>query len=361
MAFREIRLFHYRNLEDARIDVDAPEVFLVGENGQGKTNFLESVYLLSYGSSFRAKTESDIIRTGMNDMAVSGKAFVNDDEAEISLKIENGTKRVSIDEKRVNDRKDLIQRMPCIVFCHEDIEFVAGPPERRRWFFNQTMSLLSSLYIDLLRRYNRTIRMRNAVLREGGGELISVYDRQAAGAGMEMQRRRKKTTEEFNRTFTGIFSEVSGFDEPVSIRYSPSWKGCDSEDDAIRRLEEKRGQDEMMRTTTTGPHRDRFVFVQAGRDFTRTASTGQLRLLSLVLRVAQAVFFAGGASKKPILLLDDVLLELDRERRRRFIKSLPEYEQAFFTFLPDERYDIYKSDRTIIYTVKDGRLERMTL
>ena len=112
-----------------------------------------------------------------------------------------------------------------------------------------------------------------------------------------------------------------------------------------------------MKTTTSGPHRDRFVYRHEDRDFTRTASTGQLRLVSLILRVAQAQFFASRSGRSPVLLLDDVLLELDPTRRKRFLDALPAYEQAFFTFLPDERFNDYRREDTLIYRVADGRIE----
>jgi DNA replication and repair protein RecF len=102
------------------------------------------------------------------------------------------------------------------------------------------------------------------------------------------------------------------------------------------RLNEKMSMDIALGTTGTGPHRDRFLFISDGRDYARSASTGQQRLLSLILRVAQAIFYSETTGRKPILLLDDVLLELDPGRRRLFRDRLPEAEQVFYTFLPGE-------------------------
>jgi DNA replication and repair protein RecF len=358
MSFTRVRLYRYRNLKDADIDVDAPEVFLIGENGQGKTNFLESIYLLCFGSSFRSRIDTDLIRHGESEMSLIGTSTSRSvSPVEVTLKIRNRKKTIATDGKSVTDRKELIERFPCIVFCHEDIDFVSGAPDRRRWFFNQTMSLNTPLFVDTLRRYNRIISMRNAAIREGRDELLSVYDAQSAAAGLEIQEGRTRTVEHFNETFTRIFSYVSGIQPPVRIRYLPSWKKCSAIDDVVARFRERRETDRIMQTTTSGPHRDRFVFVCADKDFARTASTGQLRLLSLVLRVSQAVHFTTVSSTLPLLLLDDVLLELDGEKRRRFIEMLPKYEQAFFTFLPDERYDRYRSEKTMLYRVADGVLE----
>jgi len=360
MGFRRIRLYNYRNIEQADVDVDAPEVFLIGENGQGKTNFLESVYVLCLGSSFRTRFDNDLIRDGEDEMSLHGVAWSNEGEPDVSVSVQirERKKTIATDGKQIRDRKELIERFPCIVFCHEDIEFISGAPDRRRWFFNQTMSLNSPIFVDVIRRYNQIIRMRNAAIKDGQLEMLDVFDQQAAAAGLEIQTRRRETVAEFNESFSEIFRFVSGLEDPVKIRYAPSWKRCESIDQVLERLSEKRETDRVMMTTTSGPHRDRFAFLYQGKDFSRTASTGQLRLLSLVLRVAQAVHFATVSRRKPLLLLDDVLLELDPEKRRRFVEILPEYDQAFFTFLPDERYDRYQRERTAVFRVSGGGFTR---
>ena len=113
-----------------------------------------------------------------------------------------------------------------------------------------------------------------------------------------------------------------------------------------------------MGTTMSGPHRDRFRFDDEGSEFSDAASTGQLRLLSLTLRITQAVHCAAVTGRAPMLLLDDVLLELDPEKRRRFMENLPQAEQAFFTFLPGEPYTDYTTASTAVYWTEHGRLSR---
>jgi DNA replication and repair protein RecF len=355
MGFKSVKVFNYRNLTDAEIDVHASEVFLIGENGQGKTNFLESIYLLCYGSSFRTRKDKEIIKIGQNTMSVQGMSITDSDNS-VGVQIETGKKRIRLNGKNISDRKQLIEHLPCIIFCHDDIDFVSGPPERRRWFFNQTMSLYNPLFIDVLRRYEKIIGMRNHSIRDGREDLLDIYDEQAAAIGLDLQKRRGEAISRFNDEFGGLFHEVSGLDGDIRISYSPSWGDVDSIEQVVKKLHEKRKVDFIFKTTTSGPHRDRIGFYLSGRDFARIASTGQRRLMSLVLRVAQAKFFSSMTGRKPLLLLDDVLLELDAGRRRKFISLLPEYEQVFFTFLPDEHYDAYASGSTMMYTVEEGVL-----
>jgi DNA replication and repair protein RecF len=111
-----------------------------------------------------------------------------------------------------------------------------------------------------------------------------------------------------------------------------------------------------MGVSLSGPHRDHYLFTRSGEDFSQKASTGQRRLLALLLRIAQSVFFTDKTGKKPVLLLDDVLLELDGEKRRKFLLVMPEYEQAFYTFLPGEPYETYRKADTIVYYMKSGQI-----
>lgn len=363
MGFLSVRTYNFRNLADGEIACDAPQVFLVGENGQGKTNFLETIYVLCYGGSFRVRRDEQLCREGEGQLLLRGR--VRDERGEVhdvsygwEASRDSGRKSIRLNGKPVEDRKELVSMLPCIVFAHDDIEFVQGSPDRQRFFFDQTLSLYDPLFIDVLRRYRKVLRARNIALKEGRGDLLDVYDRQLAEAGVELLAKRGEATAAFNETFSALFTRISGFSEPLHIEHRPSWK-LDGHRDAgaTAQLARRREHDLYMKTTTSGPHRDRFIYRHGDRDFTQTASTGQLRLVSLILRVAQAQFFAARSGRRPVLLLDDVLLELDPTRRRRFLEALPAYEQAFFTFLPDERFNDYRGTETLIYRVVDGTIE----
>lgn len=353
MGFLALKTYQYRNLKDAEVCLDAPRVFLVGENGQGKSNLLEAIYLLSFGSSFRTRRDQELIRRGCGELALHGKTAEHDISFLLSGK--NGTtKSIKLDGKPVTDRKELVRIFPAIVFCHDDISFVNGSPERRRWFFDQTMSLHEPLFIDTLRSYRKILKLRNMALKEDRRDLLDVYDIQLAKVGMEIQEKRREAIEGFNTTFSSLHEKVSGLEGEMKIAYRPSWKGCKGEEDVVLLLHRRRESDFEMKTSGSGPHRDRFAFLLEGKDFSSIASTGQLRLLSLLLRVGQARFFYEKCGRRPVLLLDDVLLELDPKRRQRFLETLPEADQIFFTFLPDRQYSELKGNDTMLLRVKEG-------
>jgi len=359
MGFTCFRSFNFRNLEDRLINLNSPSIFLIGENGQGKTNFIEGIYTLCFGASFRTSYDQRMIKEGKELSKIHG-VFNQEKELnrDISVRLSRKSKKeIRIDSKRIHDRKELLEKIPCIVFSPEDLSFIKGPPDRRRWFFNQTLSLFDITFIDLLRDYKRVVKSRNILLKQKNKELFDIYNDKLAQLGLTIQAKRELIIGEFNQTFLAIFKKISGLEDNLEIIYKPSWNGMVSKEDVIRFLENNLEKDILMRTTTTGPHRDVFSFYLRKKDFTCFASTGQVRLISLILKVAQAEFLYQKSRKKPVLLLDDVLLELDAKKRESFLNNLPVYDQAMFTFLPDENYNKYRSENTLLYRVDDGNLE----
>ena len=350
------------------IDLHSKEVFFTGENGQGKSNLLEAIYYSSYASSFRTHLETEMISRGKNEMSVrslyreengvSHSTFITFEKGE------KNKKHIEKDGKVVHDRKDLINTMPCVLFNHDDLDFVIGEPERRRFFIDQSLSMYDVLYIDTMRRYRRVLKNRNLCLKEKNFSLVESYNIQLAQNGIEIIKKRKSAIFQFNQIFGKIYEEVSGI-EGIKIKYSPSWKkqNCNSfTENAIPEIDEvldfiksKEEIEHLMGTTMSGPHRDRIGFIKENLPFVPTASTGQRRLLALALRSSQAVFYKQISGRNPILLMDDVLLELDPLKRQKFTFLLPEYDQLFCTFLPGEPWKNYKKENTKIYSIENGK------
>lgn len=396
--FTSLRTAAFRNLADSETGISFRDVFLVGENGQGKTNFLEALYFCAYASSFRGVKDADLARSGHKEFSAGAELYTDNGNSvspppsaaaetgalrsTVLVKYEKTRKTITLDGKKIEDRKDLLDTIPCVVFCHEDMEFVAGSQERRRWFFDQTQSLYDPVYLNDLRRYRRVLKSRNAVLKDyrlgstgrtQTAQLLDALDCQLAGYGLPLMEKRTEAAARFSAVFSALYQEVSGI-HGVGVAYSPSWKQTPlTSPAALDRLAERREADLAQGLTTTGPHRDRYLFVRhtgtepqsqtetgGAGEFSGTASTGQRRLLALLLRVAQARCFSAMTGKMPVLLLDDVLLELDGEKRRRFLSVMPDYRQAFYTFLPEEPYNNYRKTNTMMYAVHEGTISPMT-
>jgi DNA replication and repair protein RecF len=361
MGFARLGFLNFRNLADREIEVGARRVLLVGENGQGKTNLLEAVYLLSFASSFREERDAALLRDPALPAALAGRYERGGEPAcGLSLRWEPGRRReVRVNDKPVSDRRDLLYEVLCICFVQQDADFVVGPPEARRRFFDQVLALAHPAWLEDFRDYRRVLRARNAALKAGQLDLLDVLDEQIAPLGLALRGRREALVADFNTVFTPLVGGIMGGSrggsgaDPVTIRYRPSW-GHETTREVTGRLGADRAKDLAFGTTTSGPHRDRFTCLVGGRDFAHFASTGQVRLCALALRVAQARFLAERTGRKPVLLLDDVLLELDPGRKAAFVDRFPDYEQAFFTFLPGENHVSARSDDALLLAVENG-------
>jgi DNA replication and repair protein RecF len=358
MRFNSVSTVAFRNLEDSTTATGAHDIFLIGKNGQGKTNFLESLYFCSYATSFRGVKDTGLVNAYKDDCAVTAMVDTDIVPQKLTVKIENGTKTIIMNDKKIDDRKNLLSLIPSVVFCHEDMDFVTGSPERRRWFFDQNRSLYDIQYLDDLRRYRKVLRMRNIVLKEAqtkkNADVLDSLDVQFVEYGVRLIEKRTLEAERFSALFRPIYEAVS-FIDGIEVIYRSSWKEMNAAEIA-KKLIANREREIVFGSSLSGPHRDRYEFIRNKKNFIATGSTGQLRLLALLLRVSQATRYKEITGDCPVLLIDDVLLELDGEKRQRFLAVIPEYEQAFFTFLPEEPFECYQKNDSLVYDVTDGRL-----
>lgn len=362
MPFLYQTFYNFRNIKNDTIDLSHKEIFLVGENGQGKSNILESLYYSSYGNSFRTHVDSQLIKDGEKNFSLNSLYRKDENDTQkVSIIFENNKKRIEKNGKRIHDRKELINTIPCILFCHEDMKFATGEPEYRRFFIDQSLTLYDPSYVEDIRNYKKILKSRNLILKSHNYDVLDTYDKQLAILGLIIQDKRKKALFQFNQIFGKLFEDITGI-SGISISYSPSWKEIETEngkhfpttEEIIYLLKNKQNQDKVMESTMSGPHRDKINFVYKNELFIPTASTGQCRLISLLLRIAQAVYYSRVTGLKPVLLMDDVLLELDPDKRIKFTSMLPEYDQLICTFLVGEPYERYMRNSTKIYTIEKG-------
>lgn len=366
MTIKNVFMSGFRNLKSCSLDTNAKQVILTGENGQGKTNLLEAVYLLCYGSSFKTTNLKETIQYSQNSFLL--KSDFEDAQGLIrssEIKFDGVKKTIRLDNKEIKDRKELIYSIPCIVFSHDDIEVVRGEPEFRRRFFDQTMAMYDPVFFDDLRRYKLTLRQRNAAIKASRIELLDVLDEQLVRFGMPLVKARSLVCESFSAIFPDLYENVAQEDRKMSISYRPSWDLDANYIQVLDHLKRQREQDIRMLTTTSGPHRDRFVITDKNGIFTNGASTGQMRLASLIFRSAQASFYRQKTGLDPVFLIDDVLLELDNLKRARYLGCLGSFNQAFFTFLPDEKYFgnnfDFSTEKTKRYNVVQGAFYEKTI
>ena len=229
----------------------------------------------------------------------------------------------------------------------------------RRKFFDQTLSMYDPIYLNYIRSYRNILAQRNAAIKNNQISLLDIYDVKLANLGFEIIKSRKTMVNEFNEIFPFLYKKISGTEKNITVNYRSSWEEKENPNQIIEYLKETHDRDIKLLTTTSGIHRDRFTVNDENGPLVITGSTGQIRLASLLFRIAEARIFKDKTGKDPILLLDDVLLELDDIKRARFLEELTSYCQAFYTFLPRESYFNEKKESIIEYNVCEGCLNEI--
>lgn len=356
MRLRSLTLRHFRNVGFAALEFSGRQQFLVGGNGQGKTNLLEAVGFISALRSFRTTDNKLLVGHGQHCAAI---ACVLDHEQQaetrLTIKVRHDGKEVWADQARVTRLADYLGRFPTVVFSSQDMLLVRGSPANRRRWLDLTLSAMDAGYLRALQTFTRALAGRNALLKTGrpaDGELAA-FEQTLAPAAVELIRLREAGLRTLGAALTTTYARVCEDAEAAALVYEPNFTEASIES-LLARLESGRARDTQFRTTLAGPHRDDFHFTvkhTAAKDY---ASEGQQRSLVLALRLAQAAWIHERSGLRPVLLADDVLGELDPARRRRFWSAIDPESQliATGTQLPDAELGTWQ-----VFAVADGTFE----
>ena len=338
MRLRRLTLQNFRNIALAELAFDGRQQFFAGDNGQGKTNLLEAAGFISVLRSFRTTETKNLIAHGQAEAALACEVeHERFGVAKLVIKLRPGGKEVWCDGEKISRLGDLIGRFPTVVFSSQDQQLVRGAPGLRRRWLDLTLAALDAGYLRALQAYHKALLERNALLKRGaGGAELGAFEKPLAAAAAELGSKREAGVAALAGHVEVAYAKISGGAEKAGVRYTPdltaenaqAWLGV---------FVKNRGRDQQFRTTVAGPHRDDLALTLDGRAAKEFGSEGQQRSLVLALRLAQVAYSRELSGVEPVILADDVLGELDPERRRRFWATLGTERQvlATGTTLPD--------------------------
>ena len=332
MLLRQLTVRHFRNIALAEVALRGRQQFLLGANGQGKTNLLEAAGFITALRSFRTTEAKQLMAHGQPEAAIAADVEherLGDSRLTITLRPDG--RELWCDGEKITRIGDYLGRFPTVVFTSQDLLLVRGTPAGRRRWLDLTLAAMDAAYLRALQTYHRALAERNSLLKSGAGaDELEAFEHSLAPAGAELIARRTVGIAELGARLAGYYAQLAGTTEPAGLAYRPNF--TEAAADALRaRLVSGRGRDQQFRTTLTGPHRDELEFTVNGgaaRDF---ASEGQQRSLVLALRLAQAAWFRQQCGVRPVLLADDVLGELDPGRRRQFWAAIDPESQILAT------------------------------
>ncbi len=344
MKIEQIRLDHFRNYESLDLSLGGGTNLFYGDNAQGKTNILESVFLCGTTRSHRGARDKEMIRFGSDEAHIRMqflKQFDADDGKEsgddgISYRIDMHLKKsrakgIAINGMIIHRASELIGLGGFVFFSPEDLNIIkAGPAERRR-FMNMELSQLRKVYVHAMEGYQKALDQRNRLLKDmftypDAEAMLDVWDEQLVSYGMRIIEERARFTEQLNEVIGGIHSRLTGHTEQLQVTYQPNIQA----ENFLEQLRRTRERDKRLKSTGTGPHKDDLLFLSNGTDLRRFGSQGQQRTCALSLKLSEIELMKRESGDTPVLLLDDVLSELDHNRQQFLLESI-EHIQTLIT------------------------------
>ena len=346
MRLLNLRVQNFRNIDFAELDLSGDRIFLLGANGQGKSNLLEALGLLMALRSFRTQQLAALTQHGSNGFA----AVYNVDhetrgEVELELHGNSSGRKLMIDGESVSRLGDFIGRFPTLPLTSGDLMLLRGSPAERRRFLDLTLSVMDTHYYQALKNYHRGVAERNRLLKKGGSPAeLSAFEAEIAPNAVTILSKRTQGIEALKTVLLSVYAEMAEASEGAAFEYKANAE-CANAESVIQMLHDNRKRDAIIGSTQRGPHRDDIqISLKAGKA-KEYASDGQQRGLCIALRIAQAQLLEETLGLAPILLVDDVLGELDAQRQAGFWRVCPKRFQivATGTELPgsDEDWNVW--------------------
>ncbi len=405
MHVTHLSLTNFRNYGRLELPIPTGPILLHGHNAQGKTNLLEAIYYLATTRSPHTTQDSELINWSASqsqEPVIVGRlvAQVTTAAGERHLEMrliqeQQGTVNGQSSFRRealVNRRKvrlmDLLGNLRVVMFLPEDMGLITGSPANRRRYIDITLCQIDPIYCQTLSQYNKVLEQRNALLRRlaeglGGRDVLPIYDEKLVNLGSQLFARRTRFFSELAREAQRIHYEVlTGGRESIRVNYLPRLRGDLSnrqgDSEALTRLYDwlQQHQEDMAKitadyaqalaaarptelargSTTVGPHRDDWVVEVNGRDLSSFGSRGQQRSALLALKMAEIQWMANRTGETPILLLDEVVAELDEQRRELLLHYVEQATQALLTATDPAMFTNDFLQQATMLQVKNGRV-----
>ncbi|EGF86495.1 DNA replication/repair protein RecF [Gemella haemolysans] len=377
MRIKSLKLLYFRNYLSMNIDVHPSLNVLVGNNANGKTNIIESIFCLALGRSYRTKSDSECIMFGETATAMSCVVNKNDKNLDIMLGISNKGKSAKIAGVKKTKLTDFVGELNVVLFSPEDLQLVKGSPSLRREFINREFYQFSRIYHKYYLMYQHLLKQRNSYLKdmrknpkdEMSLAYLETLTSQLAKVAIYITKERVSFVQDISELTYKNMMNISNGQESLKIRYKSSvlesLNIADITDEGfteenLTKVMMKKFFDDIMRgSTKIGPHQDDLEFYINDLDAKMYASQGQQRSIVLSLKLAEINYLKSKTGTYPVLLLDDVLSELDKNRQLKLLDAINENVQTFITTpsISDIKEDLLKKAK--VFKIENGNISEL--
>lgn len=358
MILKSVALSHFRNYDDLYIEFDRGTNILYGDNAQGKTNVLESIYVSGTTKSHKGSKDRELIQFGQDEAHIRTVVEKSGLDYQIDMHLKkNKSKGIAINRMPIKKASELFGILNIVFFSPEDLNIIKNGPSERRRFLDVELCQLDKIYLYNLTKYNKVLNQRNRLLKDIHFrpelmDTLAVWDMQLIEYGKKIINTRKKFVEELNGIVYEIHKNISGNKEELVLKYEPDVL----EENMEVELERCKEKDLKFGQTSVGPHRDDLCFMIQDIDVRKFGSQGQQRSCALSLKLSEIELVKKSIKETPILILDDVLSELDSNRQNFLLNSIHDIQTVITCTGLDEfvrnRFEINK-----IFKVVNGTVE----
>ncbi len=373
MIVKSLYLHNFRNYNLLSLEFPAMVNVFYGKNAQGKTNLLESIFYASFAMSHRTSHEDDLFGEGRREMAVKidFTSFGSESAIKIKRYEQNGRIKKELLLNDVNIRaREHYGTLNTVMFSPEDLQLIKGEPQLRRRFFDMQIAQTDKAYYELLVKYNRLLLQRNRLLkdiRDNGcdkGQLL-LWDNELCAAASQIAVKRLAALGKLLEIAAEIYNSIAGSGERLNINYALKSSGdfilqhdyktaAEWKEFYLKELRLRHNLDILRGSTSIGPHRDDLFFYVNERLLKSFGSQGQQRSAALALKLAQLEYIKDAVGEYPVLLLDDVMSELDADRRTHLLRFIDGKVQTFITV--NDKHLIPDLNNNFYFRIENGKV-----
>lgn len=365
MYLRNINIINFRNYDKLSLKFEKGINIIYGSNGQGKTNLLESLYVLGMTKSHRSYIDNNLIKNNKNFFKITGELYDNDIKSKIEISYDGIEKKLKVDLNDVKKISNYISKMNIIIFYPDDLSLIKGSPSERRRFLNSEISQLYGDYLVVVNDYNKLLKMRNDYLKcltfdDNYFDILTDYLVEKA---IIIYKMRNKFIERLNENLSYIYENLSGIKNfKVIYKTSIKFTSFDKKvlkDELMNYFKKNKDKELKNKITIIGPHRDELEFVVNSDNIKNFGSQGQQRMAILAIKLSEIEIIKKYKNNNPILLLDDVFSELDKNKKNNLLNYINNQTQTIITTTDLNNINKKIRDKSKLIEIENGNIKKI--
>ena len=356
MKIKNLELLNFRNYEKINLDFSDGYNIIYGNNGSGKTNLVEGIYVLALTKSFRGSVDKVLIMNNKDIARVEG-TIQDEYEDKYKIIIKDSGKKVKINDNKIDKLSDYISRISVILFNPDDLRLIKDTPSIRRKNLNLDISQINNTYLKLLNMYEKLLKQRNTYLKttninaNSSSEYLDILTNKLVDCGDKIYQYRERFLNQVNELITDIYKDISGLDG-MSIIYKSDYKDVTKEE-VLQKYKDNLQRDIILGKTTVGVHHDDIKFKLQDLDLKDYGSEGQQKNAVIAYKLAELEIFKKVKGSYPILILDDLFSELDRFKIENILNFIDDDVQTFITTTEIDKINQSIRDKSKLFELSD--------